>query len=82
MKITEIADKIKLDTQVKRVKNKLMKKYGITLYYYKEKHIKQNGKCAICGVSYLDYKKMFTPVINSTTNDFESLVCSKCVGDL
>ena len=52
--------------------------YGITRSDYLELFRKQNGQCAICGVSHLELTKGLFVDHNHDTNVIRGLLCTKC----
>lgn len=57
---------------------KLQKKFGITLEQYKQILSSQGNKCAICGKTPEENKKMLAVDHNHATNKNRGLLCSSC----
>jgi len=56
----------------------LKTKYGLSEQEWLELLRKQNGKCAICGVSYLGLKRNFHTDHNHKTGIVRGLLCGHC----
>lgn len=67
-------------TKAKRnaLKSNLKLKYGITIEEYDDMYVKQNGKCAICGVSETELKIKFAVDHDHKTNLVRGLLCKNC----
>ena len=70
------ADPIGHSEQVRRMN--LKRKYNITPEEYENLLIDQNGKCAICGVSYKEFKKELAVDHDHITGEVRSLLCQRC----
>lgn len=58
--------------------SKLKTKYGISLEEYNDKLIKQNHKCAICGVDEIEQNRNLCVDHNHKTGKVRDLLCSPC----
>lgn len=56
----------------------LLAQYGLTEKEYLEMFRKQNGKCAICGVSHLELDRKLAVDHNHETGENRGLLCTKC----
>ncbi len=62
-------------------KYNLPTKYGITVLDFEEKLLKQNGKCACCGLQFnMDGKASERPCVdhNHDTQEIRDLLCGRC----
>lgn len=59
-------------------KYSLKRKYNITPEYYDKLLIKQNNKCAVCGVNQEDYYKILAVDHNHKTGKVRGLLCENC----
>jgi hypothetical protein len=57
---------------------RLKNKFGINLDDYNNMLKKQNGVCAICGITEQENGKRFAVDHNHTTNEIRDLLCSRC----
>jgi hypothetical protein len=59
-------------------RSKLKTKYGITLEEYKEKLLKQQHKCSICGIDEAEETSSLCVDHDHATGKVRDLLCSKC----
>jgi hypothetical protein len=60
------------------LKSNLKLKYGITIEEYDNMYVKQNGKCAICGISETEFKIKFAVDHDHKTKLVRGLLCKNC----
>ncbi len=62
----------------RKQKERWHKDFGMTEFDYLEMFRKQNGKCAICGVSHLELKKILSVDHCHETGKVRGLLCTDC----
>ena len=64
--------------QLVRRKYTLKKKHGITIEQYDEMIMKQEHRCAICGIHQSELGKSFDVDHNHTTGKIRGILCNAC----
>jgi hypothetical protein len=74
----EYDKKYRINYEERRRDLSYMRRYGISLEEYNQRFIVQNGKCAICSKSQMEFKRRFHVDHDHETGKVRGLLCENC----